>query len=73
MSTIITILIIAIIAALVIVGLKDFIEAVERGICGRHLCDDVRAVAILIQHTLDSTDLPLYTAKSVDEILIFLL
>ena len=42
---------------------KDFIEAVERSICGRHLCDDVRAVAILIQHTLDSTDLPLYTAK----------
>jgi hypothetical protein len=55
------------------IGQKDFIEAVERSICGRHLCDDVRAVAILIQHTLDSTDLPLYTAKSVDEILIFLL
>ena len=58
---------------LYMIGQKDFIEAVERGICGRHLCDDVRAVAILIQHTLDSTDLPLYTAKSVDEILIFLL
>jgi len=63
----------AVAASLYMIGQKDFIEAVERSICGRHLCDDVRAVAILIQHTLDSTDLPLYTAKSVDEILIFLL